>query len=143
MKEIILLLYLAVLALFDWREQKVPVVLLTAGGIIALSYNLYGLLRISENREWFLLSFLLGLLPGIFMLVMARLTDKAGYGDGMAILNVGMFTNYKTCILLLCFSVLFISVFSAGMLLMKKADKNTRLPYLPFLAAVYAARVLW
>lgn len=142
MREIVLLTYLIILALFDWRERKIPLVLPLGGLAAALLYQVYLLCHNSAEWEWLVVSALLGLVPGFLMLAVAGLTGKAGYGDGLVLLSIGLLTDYKSCILLLCFSMLFISAFSIGMLLLKRADKNTKLPYLPFLAAVYAAGMI-
>lgn len=142
MREIGLLIYLAVLGLFDWRERKVPLILLIGGLMAAFLYQAYLLYHSLAEWQWFLVSALLGVLPGFFMLIMARLTDKVGYGDGLVLLNIGLLTSYKSCILLLCFSTLTMSIFSIGLLLLKKVKKDTKLPYLPFLTAVYAFGML-
>lgn len=109
---------------------------------MALGFHIFTLLQNVTDWRWLLVSALLGMLPGLAMLVVARITGKAGYGDGFVLLNVGLWTDYKTCILVLCFSMLFMSCFSIGMLLTKKANKQTKLPYIPFLAAVYAVGML-
>lgn len=137
MREVVLLFYLLILGLFDWRERKVPLILPIGGLTAALLYQIYLLYHDPAEWEWLLLSALLGIVPGLFMLTVAGLTGKAGYGDGLVLLNMGLLTNYKSCILLLCFSMLLMSAFSIGMLLMKRVGKDTRLPYLPFLTAVY------
>lgn len=138
MREIILLFYLLILGFFDWRERKVPLILPIGGLVAALLYQIYLLYHDPAEWEWLLVSALLGIIPGLLMLMVAGLTGKVGYGDGLVLLNLGLLTDYKSCILLLCFSMLFMSVFSMVMLLLKKAGKDTRLPYLPFLTAVYA-----
>lgn len=142
MREIGLLIYLAVLGLFDWRKRKVPLILLIGGLTAAFLYQVYLLYHNRAEWQWFLVSALLGVLPGLFMLMMARLTEKIGYGDGLVLLNMGLLTSYKSCILLLCFSTLTMSIFSIGLLLLKKVKKDTKLPYLPFLTAVYAFGML-
>ncbi|MDE7251502.1 MAG: hypothetical protein K2O32_00955 [Acetatifactor sp.] len=142
MKRITLLLYLILLAVLDWREQKVPLMLLWGGCGMALGFHIFTLLQNVTDWRWLLISALLGMLPGLAMLIVARLTGKAGYGDGFVLLNVGLWTDYKTCVLVLCFSMLFMSCFSIGMLLTKRAGKSTKLPYIPFLAAVYAVGML-
>lgn len=133
----VLLLYLIVLALFDWREQKIPVLLAGGGLMTAVAVNFYRIIHNVENWRWIVISIVLGMLPGIYMLAVAYFTGKAGYGDGITLLGVGMFTDYKTCILLWGFSMLVLSVVSVAMLCLHRANKDTRLPYLPFLTAVY------
>lgn len=143
MKKIALLLYLIILALFDLREQKVPLILLTGGGAAAWGIHICMLLQNPAKWSWLVLSILLGILPGLLLLAVARLTGKAGYGDGLALLNVGLLTDYKTCLLMLCFSMLSMSLLSVGMLSVKRVRRETRLPYLPFLAGVYAVGLLF
>lgn len=142
MRECVLLVYLIILAICDWREKRIPLILPAYGLAAALLYRIYLLHCEPAEWEWLLLSALLGIIPGILMLAVAGLTGKVGCGDGVVLLNIGLLTDYKSCILLLCFSMLFMSVFSIGMLSLKRVGKDTRLPYLPFLAVVYAAGML-
>lgn len=142
MKKWFLLLYLVVLAVYDWKEQKIPLVLAGGGLVVALAMNVYRVVYYADNWKWLVLSILLGMLPGVYMLTVAYLTGKAGYGDGITLMNIGMFTNYKTCILLWGFSMVFLSFFSVGLLCLRRANKDTRIPYLPFLTAAYAVELI-
>lgn len=142
MKKWILLLYLAVLAVFDWKEQKIPLILAGGGLMTALAVNIYHVIYHMENWRWLVVSILLGALPGVYMMTVAYLTGKAGYGDGITLMNLGMLTNYKTCILLWGFSMIFLSLVSVGLLCLRRANKDTRIPYLPFLTAVYAMKLI-
>ncbi|MCM1112368.1 MAG: hypothetical protein NC399_03835 [Muribaculum sp.] len=99
------------------------------------------MIRSPQDLEWLFLAALLSCIPGLFLLATARLTGKAGYGDGLALLNTGLFTDYKTGIFLLCISMLLMSFFAVGMAAVKKAGRSTKLPYLPFLAAAYGAHL--
>lgn len=142
MKKWFLLLYLVVLAVYDWKEQKIPLVLAGGGLAAALAVNVYRVVYYADNWRWQILSILLGMLPGIYMLTVAYLTGKAGYGDGITLMNIGMLTNYKTSILLWGFSMVFLSFFSVVLLCLRRANKDTRIPYLPFLTAVYAVELI-
>ena len=142
MKKWFLLLYLVVLAVYDWKEQKIPLVLVGGGLAAELAVNVYRVVYYADNRRWLILSILLGMLPGIYMLTVAYLTGKAGYGDGITLMNIGMLTNYKTSILLWGFSMVFLSFFSVVLLCLRRANKDTRIPYLPFLTAVYAVELI-
>lgn len=138
MTESILFIYLIVLAVFDWREKQVPLILPVLGLAAAVLSRIYLMCRNPEEWNWILVSALLGILPGLLMLAVAWITKRAGCGDGLVLLNIGLLTDYKSCILLLCCSMLLMSAFCAVMLLLKRAGKDTRLPYLPFLTVVYA-----
>lgn len=139
MKKWILLLYLIVLAVYDWKEQKIPLILAGGGLAAALAVNMYQIFCHMENWRWLTTSILLGILPGIYMLTVAYLTGKAGYGDGITLINLGMLTNYKTCVLIWGISMVLLSIVSVGLLCLRKAGRDTRIPYLPFLTAVYVA----
>ena len=142
MSKWILFLYLTVLAVFDWKEQKIPLLLAGGGLLAALIVNLYRVIHNVENWRWLVISVVLGMLPGIYMLTVAYFTGKAGYGDGITLMSLGMFTDFKTCILLWGFSMLFLSLVSVALLCLRKANRDTRLPYLPFLTAVYAVGMM-
>lgn len=137
-----LLMYLFVLALYDWREQKIPLTIVGGGMAAALAVNLYRILHDPADWKWLLVSAVLGTLPGIYMLTAAHFTRKAGYGDGITLISLGMLTNYKICILVWGFSMIFISVVSMTLLFLRKADKNTKLPYIPFLTAAYVLEMM-
>jgi leader peptidase (prepilin peptidase)/N-methyltransferase len=143
MKKIIILLYLVVLGIFDWKEQKVPVGLLCGGAVAALGLNIYTCVMDFSDWKWVAASALLGVVPGCLMLAVAYASHKAGCGDGMALINVGLLTNYGTCLALLCFSMLLMTFFSIGMLVLRRAGRNTTLPYLPFLATAYLLGMVW
>ena len=139
MKEIILLIYLTILAIFDWKYKKVPLVILFGGTAAALLLRFSLMLQGDCDWKGLMISVMAGAVPGLFLLALARITGKIGYGDGLTLLNVGLFTDCMVCLRLLGFSLTLMSFMSIGLLLIKKATGNTRLPYLPFLATVYAA----
>ncbi len=137
MKEIVLTGYLVVLSVFDGREQKVPVGLLGVGTLLALVLVARDCLAYSQYWQRIVLTAVLGLIPGVFMLLAAYITHKVGYGDGMALLAVGMLVGYKSCWGMLCISLMIMSFWCIGILVFRKGTKNTRLPYLPFLTIAY------
>lgn len=67
------------------------------------------------------------------MLVLARVSGMVGCGDGWTLVNIGLFLDYKTCILIWIISLFLMSLFSVGMLMAGKARRDTRIPYMPFL----------
>ena len=142
MKEIILLVYLSVLAVLDWKYKKVPLVMMFGGTVVALLLRFGTLMQ--GNCDWrlFVVSMAAGVAPGLILLILARITGKIGYGDGLALLNVGLFTDCMMCMRMLGLSLTVMSFVSIGLLMIKKATGNTRLPYLPFLAVTYAVSLI-
>lgn len=142
MGKLVLWVYLLVLAVFDLREQKVPVVLLVAGSAMALIWRVVLLLGHREGWQWEAISVCAGMMPGMIMLAVAKFTGKAGLGDGWVLLNLGLFTDYKTSICLWGFSLLAMAVFCAVIFVFKRVHKNTQIPYLPFLVLVDTVGIL-
>lgn len=125
--------YLMVLSFFDIKEKQVPVLLLAAGLVIGLGISVYNCLR--GREQW--LAVLIGILPGVFLLLVAAMTKKAGWGDGIVLTALGLICGYRESIFLLTISLLSMSVLSVILLVFRKVGRNTALPYLPFLGLAY------
>lgn len=82
----------------------------------------------------------MGVLPGAGMLLLAKCSHKAGYGDGIVLMQLGFGLGYRQLLLLFSVSLLLLSGISVLLLLLKKVGRNTRMPYLTFLALTY---VVW
>ena len=78
-----------------------------------------------------------GAIPGILILVLGAVTKKTGYGDGIALLLVGMLLRDGKIFLLFGISLFLISVSSLILLVFKKVGRSTKIPYLPFLTAAW------
>lgn len=137
-KFILISLWLVALAWEDIRQKHVPVWLLALGGIIMTIVSVYGFWNGQpEGKElvW-------NIVPGAVLLAVAVLTKKAGWADGVVLLFLGILTGFRECILSFALSMLFISVVSLVLLVLKRVRKNTTLPYLPFLCAGYLAQTV-
>lgn len=131
------LIYLSALSFMDIRERKVSVAWLAAGAIAVCGFFLYeGTVVGTDGRE-LITGSLLGTIPGIFMLVVARLTGKAGYGDGLVLILLGISYGYLCSIVILCLSLFLLSLCSVVLLLCRRVKGSTQMPYLPFLTAAY------
>ena len=137
MREIVVTGYLIGLSIFDGKEQKVPIGLLGVGTVIAFVLVAGDCLGDFYHWKQIALTAILGLVPGVFMLLTAYITRKVGYGDGLALLGVGMLSGYKACWAMLCISLLLMSFWGIGILMLRRGTRNTKLPYLPFLAVAY------
>ena len=122
--------WLAIISVFDIKSRRVSVWLLVIGGVIALPAIRWCCIA----REY--LDLLKGMLPGLLFLAVAFFTRKAGYGDGVVLLILGMVTKGKVAVLF-GVSLFLISIFSIVLLTFHKVNRNTKMPYLPFLAAAW------
>ena len=131
MAKILVLLWLAGLSIFDIRHKSVPVwmVIMGAAGIIGWGICGYAAGR---NND---IGCLLGMVPGAVLLLLAISTRKVGWVDGVILLFLGSILGIQGSILTALFSLILISTLSILLLVLHKADKNTRIPYIPFLTA--------
>lgn len=129
----IILTYLLVLSVQDIRERRVSVMLLTVGGIFAVGCLGYEMFVGRVNG----LVPLLGSLPGVFLLVVARISKKAGYADGIVLLWLGLLGGYGDGVFVMGISLLLIAAVSMILLVLRRVKKETRIPYIPFLTAGY------
>lgn len=129
--------YLILLGIYDGRKKEVPIVWLAVGAAAALGYEVYLYASGICTWETGLTELLPSVLPGMLLLFLAGLTKKAGYADGVVILLLGILEGYKRGMVLFCVSMLLIAVFSGVLLLFRKRNGNSRIAYLPFVAAAY------
>lgn len=130
MKHFIIDLYLLLGAYEDRKTKKIKLWYLWLGGIGGVFCRI---------REFFmgnilLQEWILCLLPGIFFLIFAKKdSEKIGDGDGWLLIVLGNCFSGKQLLCLFYLSVLLSAVYSFLLLLMKRADRKTQIPYLPFL----------
>lgn len=118
---------------FDIKTKKIPAWLL-------LLFTVFGLLPVIQNPED---PFWLALIPGTVLLALAYCTKESiGFGDGFIVLILGLFIGYRKCLSAVIVGFLLTSVFSAILLIGKKASRKSRIPYIPFLTAGFGV-ALW
>ena len=123
--------WLVGLSVLDIRYKKVPVWLLLVGGMVTAGVEICACV-VGENN---LMNFFAGMIPGMILLLMAIGTQKAGWADGIVLMLLGSVLGFRQCVLATMFSLVLISVLSVILLILKKADKKTTVPYIPFLTA--------
>lgn len=139
LKTIFVTVYLGVMGIYDWKEQAVPVWGLLAGGIAVLGYEIYRCVSMKITWGQLLAADLPAMIPGVILLLAAALTKKAGYADGIVLLLIGAAVGYRKCVLLFCFSLILISLFSGSIMLLHRGNRNTHVPYIPFIAISFLA----
>lgn len=119
----------------DLRTKGIPVFLLMAGNIGGL---LCFLCRFYQELTGItmIIELVGSILPGLGLFLLSFLTGrKIGVGDGLILLSVGMFESSRMTWATLCFGLFLQSVFAILLLVLKKAKRDTRIPFVPFLLA--------
>lgn len=132
---IMLLIYLMILGRKDWIDRKIPVFWLCAGTILAVGMGICRCIR----REFMWWELLAGAVPGLLLLIVAQQSGKAGYADGIVMTQLGICLGYQENTMLFCCSMLLTAVVSMFLLIQQKVRKNTKMPYLTFLAVSFLA----
>lgn len=123
-----LLLYFLILSIYDCKEKQVPVVLIYVGMTIVTVVSVIEM--VTGVFEWYRL---LGILPGMFLIIVALVTRKAGLADGIILAIAGAVLGHRESWLLFLISLMLAFVSSVFLLVIQKITMKTRLPYIPFL----------
>lgn len=123
-------IFLSICAVWDIRKKEIPLVPALISLMAAAGVNLWRI----RNESLSVLQVLGSLLPGIFFLTAGWCTkEKVGYGDGLLLLITGLMVGFYRCFSGLCIGLFLSAIFSAFLMLLHRAEKNSRIPFVPFL----------
>ncbi|MCI8463966.1 MAG: hypothetical protein HFG25_13660 [Lachnospiraceae bacterium] len=122
--------WLTILSIWDIRYKKVPVWMLGTGAAAAGAALLYEIAEAAFDP----ISICIAMLPGAVLMTAALYTDHAGWGDGIVMLILGASLKREESLLAFCAGLGLAALFSLSLLVLRRADRKTRLPFLPFLA---------
>ena len=121
-------------SIYDAKSFCLPLWLLLLGLGGGLAGELYFL--ISGQHYWWEL--LLGLLPGCLSIVLAFITrEQIGYGDGLLLLMLGGCVGGESALGIWIGGLVASFIVSVVLLTIRKAGRNTRIPFVPFLFLGY------
>lgn len=127
----IFLVYIAALAVMDFKYRKLPLKTLLSGLFIAAAGCLCG-------REISPVLLATGGCMGIVFLLISRVSEESfGYGDSILILIIGIFLGFWNLMYLLLGAFSMAAVFSAVMMIKHRFNRKSSFPFVPFLAAEY------
>lgn len=151
----ILVIYLLVLGVYDIRYQKLPLVWMIAGGVMALVsmiWQWYTALGMTADTTtvitaWAVteaaaetaggtavaVNIIKSWLPGLLLSGISKITGKVGNGDGCVLLIVGSILGSRDTYLAFAISLMLAAVWAAGLLIFHKAGRKDRIPYIPFI----------
>ncbi|MBP5599837.1 MAG: prepilin peptidase [Lachnospiraceae bacterium] len=78
---------------------------------------------------------LLDLIPGLLMYVLSKLSPRSiGEGDALVLIFIGSVVGYMKEIEFLIISVFLAGLIALILFVLKKVDRDTKLPFVPFLS---------
>ena len=119
---------LGILSVIDIKNKRIPVWMVYLLGISCF------VLRYVVESSIIGIGIMLGILPGVVLLILAICSDgKIGMGDGLVVFVLGIGYTLEEVVSILGISFFFTAICSIGLLIVKKADRKTELPFLPYL----------
>jgi leader peptidase (prepilin peptidase)/N-methyltransferase len=127
--EILLFLFLAICAVWDAVNKKIPLIVVWIGMAAAVILRAAGVI---ETESWRMMG--AALLPGFLFWVISYVTrEKVGYGDGWILLLIGLFAGAEKCIAALMTALFVESIFLIILLALRKINRDKEVPFVPFL----------
>lgn len=68
--------------------------------------------------------------------------EQIGRGDGLVIAALGLVLGFRECLAVVCLASVLMALVSVVVLLLKKGNRNTRLPFIPALFVGYVTCML-
>lgn len=130
-QHLISLIFLVLNSIIDVKYRKISIVLCLFFGMVSFAYLIY-------YSIFDMLSLLLGVLPGGFLVMISRITrESIGIGDGVVVIILGLINGGMKNITILMYALFLSALFSVGLLLIKKISKKESIPFIPFLLIAY------
>lgn len=127
-KWIIAIIFMLILTVMDIRKKEISVLLLLIFGATVVFY-----VAVKGERE--ALSVIYSLIPGAFLLALSLCTrESIGYGDGWTMLVLGLLLGLWECLAVVFVGLVFSAIFSLVLLVLRRVNGKTRLPFLPFVS---------
>ena len=136
MKSLILLIFLFLCSLWDYKIRKIPLWLCHVGAFFIVVYEVVA-------KEVSLKRMIGGILVGLFLLGLTKITrGQVGLGDGIVFIVIGIGIGLKESFLLLLESLCLLFLFCFIGLIGKKIKIKQRIPFLPFVFIAYFFKLL-
>lgn len=114
----------------DIRTQHIPVRSLWVGVAISVCWAMGRVLLGNQPQT----AFILGLIPGITVLLLARATrEQVGCGDGWELVIMGSLLGWEDCLLGLGIALAGVFAVSVILLVFRRVRGSARIPFVPFL----------
>lgn len=127
----VLLGTLGVHSIEDIRKKEITISITLFSGVIGALLHLF-----YWNQSIY--TMLMGMLPGIGILILSRLTEgRIGLGDGIVFMLTGFYLGLQDNLLLMCISFLLAGIWGVLLLLVGHCAKNRKIPFIPFLFVGY------
>lgn len=78
-----------------------------------------------------------GMIGAVLLLIARASHEKVGYGDGLVVLAIGLYSGLERIFVMLCAALIITMFFSMIMIVAKRLSFKSRVPFIPFLMLAY------
>lgn len=131
---VVLGVYLAIGSIYDKKSLLLPDWFLWMGCLVGTVWVIYEIIVGQTSwRQW-----ITACLPGILWIILAFTTrEQMGYGDGVVLLVIGSLTDATITMILLLVGLGLACVLGVLLLVSKRGNRKTELPFVPMLFLSY------
>lgn len=95
-------------------------------------------IKVFINKEFGIWEIIGGVLIGFCAIGLSMVSrDQIGRGDGLVIVAIGLVLGFRKCLFAVCMASIIMTLVSVIVLILRKGNRNTRLPFIPALFAGY------
>ena len=128
--EICILVIMLFISVRDIRKKEILSAEIILTGIISAA----GTVMMICKGKFDIISFAISLMPGILMLLISLISrESVGYGDGLLALLAGPALGAEVALGTVLLAVFICGLFSGMLLVIKRAGRGTRVPFVPFM----------
>lgn len=132
------LLFLSFGSLWDLKKKTIPTIYLVVYGFVGIVYSVFGLF--GEKNIW---EIVLAVVPGCIGVILSFVTrEQIGMGDGLVILCTGFFLSCRHIMAMICMAFAILTVVAIVLLITRRVNCKTRIPFIPFLLVGFIVFVL-
>ena len=133
---VFVLTVLIIEAVTDFKKKEVNIIfpiLLAAAAVVMLFFS----------KDISLINAIIGIAEGLLLILISVLTKgQIGMGDGILLAACGLMLGGRDNLIMFFFACLSSAVVSALIMIIKKADKKTKIPFVPFMIPGFLIMVL-
>ncbi len=136
LETVCILCLLTACAYTDIRSRELSLKFMLGFGVVEAGLLLYRCLSDGVYIPW-------GILVGLGLLLISYFTRGAiGDGDAILIMLTGLLLNLKTNLMLFTGAAVMAAVYGILLLWLKRMDKKTEMPFVPFLLITYVGMIV-
>ena len=133
---VVILVFLVILAILDWRKKEIPVLLMLFMSVAVVAFTVF--FRTESVR-----SCVAGAGVGLLLFLVSKCTKEAiGYGDSWLILLLGVYLGGLRVVQIMFVASLLSAVCSLFYLWKCHWKRSATIPFVPFLTIAYLGDML-